>query len=113
MFHVGSFQDTVLKKKKVNKTGQQATEKSARRLFSLQLENKESGQQQRVELFSSIRVVRSVMEERCLAAVGNFTISNIKLGKGAFSRVKLAPQNILGVNVAMKIIMRNRIKDPY
>jgi hypothetical protein len=33
-------------------------------------------------IFQVIRVVRSVMEERCLAAVGNFTVSNINLGKG-------------------------------
>jgi serine/threonine protein kinase len=71
-------------------------------------------QQQGVErFFSSHRVFRSVMEERRLAAIGNYTVSNIKLGKGAFSTVKLARHNILGVNVAMKIIMRNRIKDPY
>jgi serine/threonine protein kinase len=53
------------------------------------------------------------MDKHKLAAIGNYTVSHIKLGSGSFSSVKLARHNILGVNVAMKIIVQNKIKDPY
>ena len=53
------------------------------------------------------------MADRSLAAIGNYTLSQMKLGSGSFSTVKLARHNILGVNVAMKIIVREKIKDPY
>jgi len=53
------------------------------------------------------------MADRCLAAIGNYTISKLKLGKGSFSTVKLARHNNLGSDVAMKIIVLSRIKDPY
>jgi hypothetical protein len=50
------------------------------------------------------------MADRCLAAIGNYTISKLKLGKGSFSTVKLARHNNLGSDVAMKIIVLSRIK---
>ena len=53
------------------------------------------------------------MADQRLAAIGNYTLSQLKLGEGAFSEVKLARHNILGVDVAMKIIYRKHIKDPY
>ena len=48
-----------------------------------------------------------------LAAIGNYTLSKMTLGSGSFSKVKLARHNKLGVNVAMKIIVCDKIEDPY
>jgi serine/threonine protein kinase len=48
-----------------------------------------------------------------LVAIGNYTVSHIKLGSGSFSSVKLAKHKVLGTNVAMKIIDRDTIKDDY
>ena len=50
---------------------------------------------------------------RRLAAIGNYQLSSITIGKGSFSKVVLANHIILKKNVAMKILTISEIKDPY
>ena len=48
-----------------------------------------------------------------LAAIGNYQLSPLVLGKGSFSRVVLAHHVLLKKQVALKVITRSEIKDPY
>ena len=48
-----------------------------------------------------------------LAAIGNYQLSPLVLGKGSFSRVVLAHHVLLKKKVALKVITRSEIKDPY
>ena len=51
--------------------------------------------------------------QRRLAAIGNYQLSSITIGKGSFSKVVLANHIILKKNVAMKILTLPNIEDPY
>ena len=48
-----------------------------------------------------------------LINVGNYVLTNRKLGEGSFSKVKVAHHKVLQKEVAMKIIKKSSIKDPY
>jgi len=53
------------------------------------------------------------VDQRRLAAIGNYQLSSITIGKGSFSKVMLANHIILKKNVAMKILTLPNIEDPY
>ena len=48
-----------------------------------------------------------------LAAIGNYQLSPLVLGKGSFSRVVLAHHVLLKKEVALKVITLSEIEDPY
>ena len=50
---------------------------------------------------------------RRLAAVGNYQLLTTTLGKGSFSKVKLANHVILNKQIALKVITLSEIEDPY
>ena len=51
--------------------------------------------------------------QRRLAAIGNYQLSSITIGKGSFSKVMLANHIILNKNVALKVMSLCKIEDPY
>ena len=52
-------------------------------------------------------------QQRRLAAIGNYQLMYIALGKGSFSKVELANHIILNKKVALKVMTLSEIKDPY
>ena len=53
------------------------------------------------------------VNHRRLAAIGNYQLSSIVLGKGSFSKVELANHIILNKKVALKVMTLSQIEDPY
>jgi len=53
------------------------------------------------------------VHQRRLAAIGNYQLSSIVLGKGSFSRVEMANHVILNRKVALKVMTLSKINDPY
>ena len=53
------------------------------------------------------------VNQRRLAAIGNYQLSSLVLGKGSFSRVEMANHVILNKKVALKVLTLSKIKDPY
>ena len=53
------------------------------------------------------------VNQRRLAAIGNYQLSSIVLGKGSFSKVELANHIILNKKVALKVMTLSQIEDPY
>ena len=53
------------------------------------------------------------VNQRRLAAIGNYQLSSLVLGKGSFSRVEMANHIILNKKVALKVLTLSKIKDPY
>ena len=53
------------------------------------------------------------VNQRRLAAIGNYQLSSVVLGKGSFSRVEMANHVILNKKVALKVLTLSKIKDPY
>ena len=53
------------------------------------------------------------VNQRRLAAIGNYQLSSVVLGKGSFSRVQMAYHVILNKKVALKVLTLSQIKDPY
>ena len=48
-----------------------------------------------------------------LVSIGNYVLSSLTIGEGSFSKVKVARHKVLQKNVAIKIIKKSSIKDPY
>ena len=53
------------------------------------------------------------VNQRRLAAIGNYQLSSVVLGKGSYSRVEMARHVILDKKVALKVLTLSKIKDPY
>jgi len=53
------------------------------------------------------------VHQRRLAAIGNYQLSSIVLGKGSFSKVEIANHVILNRKVALKVMTLSKINDPY
>ncbi len=51
--------------------------------------------------------------EQKLASIGNYRLCSKNLGKGTFAKVELATHTIFRKEVALKIIIKSEIKDPY
>lgn len=48
-----------------------------------------------------------------LVSIGNYRLLSNNLGKGTFARVELATHVLLQKQVALKVIIKSEIKDPY
>ena len=48
-----------------------------------------------------------------MVSIGNYSLSSLTIGEGSFSKVKVAKHKVLDKNVAMKLITKSSIKDPY
>ncbi len=48
-----------------------------------------------------------------LVSLGNYRLSSKSLGKGTFAKVELATHTIFHTEVALKVIVKSEIKDPY
>ncbi len=46
-------------------------------------------------------------------SIGNYKLSSTKLGKGTFAKVELAEHVILKKQVALKVVVKSQIRDPY
>ena len=53
------------------------------------------------------------VNHRRLAAIGNYQLSSVVLGKGSYSKVEMANHIILNKKVALKVMTLSKIKDPY
>ena len=52
------------------------------------------------------------VNHRRLAAIGNYQLSSVVLGKGSYSKVEMANHIILNKKVALKVMTLSKIKDP-
>ena len=48
-----------------------------------------------------------------LVSVGNYKLDGQRLGKGTFARVELGTHMLLNKKVALKVIVKSKIRDPY
>ena len=48
-----------------------------------------------------------------LVSIANYSLSSLTIGEGSFSKVKVARHKVLQKNVAIKLIKKSSIKDPY
>ena len=48
-----------------------------------------------------------------IVSIGNYLLDHTSLGKGTFAKVELATHTLLDRKVALKIIIKSKIKDPY
>lgn len=53
------------------------------------------------------------MARRSLVSMGNYKLEPVNLGKGTFATVELATHVVLQQRVALKIVVKSQIRDPY
>ena len=53
------------------------------------------------------------MSNQKLVSIGNYSLSSCTLGKGSFAFVNKSTHSILKKDVALKVMMKNKIKDDY
>ena len=53
------------------------------------------------------------MSNQKLVSIGNYSLSSCTLGKGSFAFVNKSTHSILKKDVALKVMIKNKIKDDY